>query len=163
MALSEMNEDASIYESALMYAANCHHEQIDRDGNPHIFHCIAVAMPQRTLEGKISALLHDTVEDCKPEKRSRIQEEISAIFGKDVLENVLLLTRPQGMTWKEHIENCMKKEVTAWIKLRDIEHNTHPLRMDNRAAKKMSMYLDGYKEICAFLGISRRLNSQVSQ
>lgn len=150
--------EGKLLETALTYASHCHSEQIDRDGKPHIFHCIAVAMPQKTLEGKITALLHDAVEDCAPDKREKVEREIRSTFGEQILENVLLLTRTDEMSWSEHIRNCTKKEVTAWIKLYDIEHNTHPMRMDLKAAKKMPMYIEGYSTLCRTLGITRFLN-----
>lgn len=41
-----------------------------------------------------TALLHDALEDCLPEKRAEIEQEIQREYGSEVFEAVLTLTKP---------------------------------------------------------------------
>jgi (p)ppGpp synthase/HD superfamily hydrolase len=143
---------------AFWFAAECHRGQIDRDGKPHVFHAIHVAMKQPTVVGMISGLLHDVLEDCKDGECDRLKVDILQKFGNEVLENVVLLTRTEGMPWSKHIENVCSSPIAASVKKADIEHNTSPGRMDMKAAKRMPMYIEGYAKVCQTLGITRHIN-----
>lgn len=98
----------------------------------------------------IIAVLHDVMEDCGVSF-----EKLEAEFGTNIAEAVFRLSREEYQSWKDYLEKVMMSEDTCWVKLADIEDNTTPWRMDTKAARKMSMYVDAYEKICNRLGITR--------
>ena len=61
--IAAVNSMQGLYNMALALATRAHEGQVDHAGAPYILHPIRVAERCRTMEAKIVALLHDTIED----------------------------------------------------------------------------------------------------
>ena len=71
---------------AIILATEAHKDQVDRGGQPYIFHPLRVMLSVSSIEEKIVAVLHDVVEDTDV-----TLEEISSNFGweiKDAVDSV---------------------------------------------------------------------------
>lgn len=155
--------DAMMIQRALEMCVSFHKEKHDRRGVPYALHPIRVMhrLVHPTPRRMCIALLHDTVEDT-----ACTYEDIRLAVGASIANGVDLLTRPEGMTWKEYIDRMLLyidvddslRADVLYTKLADIEDNTDPRRMDEKAAKRMPMYVEAHERICAHLGITPYLN-----
>ena len=88
---------------ALQFASKCHQGQTRISGEEYIRHPIRVMTRLKALEMPdellITALLHDTIEDCGLSK-----EDISENFGEYISKMVGYLTKPEKGTVHERLE-----------------------------------------------------------
>ncbi|TSC60693.1 MAG: hypothetical protein Greene041662_122 [Candidatus Peregrinibacteria bacterium Greene0416_62] len=132
--------------TALEVCMRIHRNDRDRKGMPFVFHAIRVMNRQHTMERKIIALLHDTVEN-HPE--SMTLERIESLFGTSIRHSVGALTRKHDEAWDAYIDRILTNEDAAMVKLADLEDNMDPRRMDERAAKKTyDAYFTAHSRIC---------------
>ena len=131
---------------ALEICMRVHRDDRDRRGMPFVFHSIRVMNRQQTMERKIIALLHDTVES-HPESVSLA--ELESLFGESICASVQALTCQPGEAWDGYIERLLTDEDAAMVKLADLEDNMDPRRMDEKAAKKTyDKYFAAHSRIC---------------
>jgi (p)ppGpp synthase/HD superfamily hydrolase len=143
--------DVKDLQRAIELVTKAHAGHTDRNGVPYIYHLFYVSAAMDAIDGKILGLLHDSVEDGK-----LTHDQIHAEFGDPMSTYVEIVTRATGETYSHYITRVMTFEITARMKLADIEHNTLVDRMDAKAAQKFPMYRDAYEEICKYLGIPNR-------
>ena len=114
----------SLTAKAMQIAYTAHHGQVDKAGMPYIFHPIHLA---ETMDDEISccvALLHDTVEDT-----DITFADLEAIFPKDVLDALKLLTHRDGTDYFEYVRAIRENPVAVKVKLADIAHNSDQNRL----------------------------------
>ena len=169
------SDDISLIEKAYNQAAEAHHGQLRKSGEPYIIHplCVAIILADLEMDKETIAagLLHDVVEDTIWTK-----EEIQESFGADVallVDGVTKLTALQLSTdntnkTQEQIDMqaqnlrkmflAMAKDIRViLIKLADRLHNMRtlahmPPEKQQRIAQET---LDIYSPIAGRLGISR--------
>ena len=122
---------------AMNLAYNAHHGQFDKGGVPYIFHPIHLA---ESMEDEIStcvALLHDTVEDTDV-----TLEQLAAIFPKEVVEAVDLLTHREDVDYFDYVRAIKTNPIATKVKLADLAHNGDPKRICNQgnAEKRRAKY-----------------------
>lgn len=122
----------SNYETALEFATKAHKGQVDKAGVDYILHPIAVAALLDDETEKITALLHDTVEDCGVSVG-----EIEEQFGKDVADAVKLLTKTDGFNYEEYLANIKKNNIARKVKIADMTHNSDLSRIGHPSQKDM--------------------------
>jgi guanosine-3',5'-bis(diphosphate) 3'-pyrophosphohydrolase len=129
--------DISLVERAYVYSAKVHTGQLRKSGEPYLMHPLAVAsiladfrMDTTTIA---AGLLHDTLEDTPT-----TEEDLRRLFGEDVLNLVLGVTKISKMAFGSTIEKeaaNYRKMVLAMaddirvilIKLADRLHNLRTL------------------------------------
>ena len=150
------DQDTTLLDQAIEYAARAHENQKRATGEPFFIHPLAVTeilteleMDQQTL---CAAILHDTVEDT-----GKTKEEIALKFGADVAEMVDGVTKLDKMSFhsKEELqaENfrkmflAMAKDVrVVIIKLADRLHNMRtmkhlpPAKQEAKARETLDIY-----------------------
>ena len=84
----------------------------------YIYHCIAVANHFENENEKITAMLHDTLEDTTVTK-----DQIEEWFGYEIANTIVYLTRKEGEKYKSYISRLSKNEMARKIKLADLEEN----------------------------------------
>ena len=101
--------------------ANMYHLNQVRDGSglPYIIHPLAVMSNVNTLDEKIVAVLHDTVEDCDCSlddlRRFRIEEH--------TIDAVNAISKRNGEKQEDYLDRVMTNELAYTVKLVDIKHN----------------------------------------
>lgn len=161
-------------QKALAVCVEAHMNQIDRDGLPHSFHCIRVALHQDSDNRMCIALLHDVLEDCPDWTMQRLEQE----FGFQIAFTVGLLSRPEGQSWSQYLAQIMGPAHIMWnqhtdkarafalkrahedamhVKLSDIEDNVSPRRLDDKMRRQLEMYHEGYKMIAKRLGYTDKV------
>lgn len=163
-------------QKALSTCVEAHHDQIDRDGLPHAFHCIRVGLKQDTERRMCIAFLHDVLEDCEGWTFHRLED----MFGHEIAMPVLLLTRGEDQSWGNYIRQILGEDYESakpiwpgdrarWyaqrrayedamhVKMADIEDNVSPRRLDDKMRRQLEMYHEGYKKIARRLGYTDKV------
>jgi len=110
---------AHLIESALRIAINTYMGQVDKGGQPYIWHPIRVALACKTDAERIVALLHGVVEDGGPGTWECLQEA----FPTEIAEAVNGLTRREGEDYEAFIDRCASNELATEVKLADLADN----------------------------------------
>lgn len=94
-------------------------EKEDRAGKPYIKHLIFVCDHVDTLQEKIVALLHDTLEDIDTVSYENIVEK----FGANVAQEVDTLTNKTNTSYEDYIKNIKGNYIATNVKLADLLNN----------------------------------------
>ena len=112
---------------ALAVAQEAHRGQVDKLGKPYIFHPIRVSDSLSDYSEEIQAvgLLHDVIEDTE----LTLEDLHLMDFPVGVIHLVEILTKKEGVTYKEYISNITFVQEAIIVKIADIKDNyPKPLR-----------------------------------
>lgn len=115
-----------LLEEAIILATHGHAGQTDKAGLPYILHPLTVMGGVQTLREKIVAVLHDVLEDT-----SYTKEQLAVIFGIEITESVVALTKRAGETYHLYIMRVKADETARKVKIEDIKHNMDLSRIPN--------------------------------
>ncbi len=121
---------------AIALTATWFQNKTDKAGEPYIMHCIHVMNNPRcnTLDRKIAAMLHDTVE----EEVCTIEDLQREGFSLRILFLVTLLSHDKNkMSYDEYIKGIVIDEDATQIKLADLEHNSNITRLKGIGKKDL--------------------------
>jgi (p)ppGpp synthase/HD superfamily hydrolase len=147
-------------EDAITFAAQAHQGQLDRLGEPYIFHPLRVMLLVKEAGGTeveiAAAALHDVVEDT-----DTTVEELAQLFGTEVASLVDAMSRREGEEYVEYVERCVAASTSA-IKLKqaDLTDNSNPERLARMPAALREELEAKYQS--GFGVIERALGSQAS-
>ena len=113
-------------EFAQALAAFAHDGQTDKGGRPYIEHPMAVADKVEGEDLKVTALLHDVLEDTRV-----THDTLANLFGRRIADAVDALTRREGETYEAFIERVCQDDLARVVKLADLEHNMDLSRISN--------------------------------
>lgn len=107
------------FDEALKIAVEAHTGQKDRLGLPYLEHVIRVAMSVPAGELRLTALLHDVLEDCPDWEKWRL--EFRNVPSK-IVNAIVALTRDPEKPYMEYIETVIAAgEPAIIVKLADLE------------------------------------------
>lgn len=106
-------------ERAIQIAVEAHAGQTDKAGNPYILHPLRIMFKMRTDEERMTAALHDVVEDSAWTLDNLREEGFSAA----VVEAVRCMTRAPEASYEEFIDIAMANPISCQVKLADITDN----------------------------------------
>ena len=121
------NSNHREFELALQLSMKYHEGQVDKQGEPYILHSVRVAM---RLEGPLLrsiGVLHDVLEDCRPEERRFVVDDIHIYLGESVLSYVKMLTRGEEK-YEDYITMLAPEPIARKVKLADLADNLDPDR-----------------------------------
>lgn len=108
-------------EETLRIALDAHEGQLDLDGNPVIFHILAVGYAgENELEQK-AGFLHDVVEDSP----LTLTDLKKLGVEPEVVEAVDLLTNREDGSYEDYVRRIVRSgnEIAIHVKLHDLRHN----------------------------------------
>jgi len=135
-------------EDAIIFACSAHRGQTDKGGAPYILHPLRVMLGVSGDERRITAVLHDVVEDSGIDPAV-----IAARFGDDVAQAVVALSRRDNEDYDAFIERCTRNPIARDVKRADIEDNLDLSRLtritasDRERAAKYRRALDRLEAI----------------
>ena len=118
-------------EKAIEIAARAHAGQVDKAGQPYILHPIQVMLRVDSEEERITAVLHDVVEDSDV----TLDDLRQAGFSESVLEAVCALTKLDGETRIEAARRAVVNDIARVVKLADNAENMDMRRIPNPGPK----------------------------
>lgn len=132
---------------ALAYAlaAYAHRDQKDKAGRPYIEHPVKVSEGVTGEDEKIVALLHDVLEDTFVQETT-----IRNLFGDEIADAVLAMTRVPGENYMDFIRRCRENPLAWTVKLADLAHNMYLSRLENVSEKDLKR-LEKYRKARALL------------
>jgi (p)ppGpp synthase/HD superfamily hydrolase len=127
---------------AVEFAARAHNGQVDKRGDPYLFHLLrvsrAVMAATHNEQATIAALLHDVLEDT-----SVTEDQIWLTFGPVVLDTVKAVTRKNGDSYRGYIDSIVAKGGNAvLIKLSDIRDHLATIDEVPDSGRLKRRYLD---------------------
>jgi (p)ppGpp synthase/HD superfamily hydrolase len=129
----------SSLEKAISIAARAHEGQRDKAGAPYILHPLRVMMKMTTEEARITAVLHDLIEDTDWTIERLAQEG----FHRDILDAVDCLTNTEGEEYEAFIRRVQLNPLAVTVKIADLEDNLDVSRLKEVTAydeKRMEKY-----------------------
>lgn len=119
---------------AYVIACCAHSGQVDKAGKPYINHPYAVAEQMPDEITTAVAFLHDVLEDNK----NFTAKDLEALgVPKEVVENVVYLTRTDGCSYMDYIRSLCDKSVAKTVKLADLHHNSDLSRLSEVTQKDL--------------------------
>lgn len=127
-------------EKAILLAKKAHQGQVDKGGQPYFLHLLRVMESCETEEEKITALLHDTLEDTA----LTLDDLRKAGFSENVLEAIVCLTRGEE-DYMAYIEGVCRNPLASAVKAADLTDNMDLSRIPNPAERDF-VRLEKYKK-----------------
>jgi len=110
----------SSLERAIAIAAKAHEGQTDKAGAPYVLHPLRMMLKLSLLEERITAVLHDVVEDSEISFDDLRREG----FSRRVIEAIDSVTRRPNESYEEFIVRAAADPIGRRVKLADLEDNS---------------------------------------
>ncbi|MBU1238296.1 HD domain-containing protein [Myxococcota bacterium] len=133
----------STLEKAIGLAATVHAGQTDKAGVPYILHPLRVMLNQTTNETRITAVLHDVVEDSD----MTIGDLRHMGFSQNILDAIEAVTKRSGEPYEDFIKRSAKNPIAKLVKKADLLDNidisriASPTQADTERIAKYEMAL----------------------
>lgn len=108
---------------AMKLAYTAHEGQMDKCGQPYIFHPYHLAEQMDDEISTCVALLHDVVEDTDV-----TLDDLEKQFPPEVVEGVRLLTHDPAVDYFDYVRAIKGHPVAQKVKLADLAHNSDESR-----------------------------------
>ena len=125
----------NLYKKAVIIAQEAHKGQLDKGGNPYIEHPLYVASQVDTMELKIVAVLHDTLEDSDMTANDLKKEG----FPERIVDAIVMLTHEDGdeEAYLDYIRRVATNTMAAAVKRADLMHNMDMSRIQKPTEKDL--------------------------
>jgi hypothetical protein len=151
----------STLEQAIAIAAKAHEGQVDKAGAPYILHPLRMMLCVSTTEERITAILHDVVEDCGVSLEALRAQGFSDI----VIEAIDSVTRRPKESYDAFVRRAASNPIGRRVKLADLEDNSDLSRIANPTARdhgRIAKYRRAVETICALENSNNRLQERYS-
>lgn len=118
-------DKSKLLERAIFIAVNAHIGQTDKAGKPYIFHPLRVMQACPSIDEKIVAVLHDTIEDTTVTTEILAKEK----FPQYIIDAVLVLTKDKKESYADFIRRVSWNPLAAAVKIEDIKDNMDTSRL----------------------------------
>jgi len=137
---------------AILIAAKAHAGQVDKAGEPYIFHPFRVMMSGTSEVERICGVLHDTIEDSDITLEFLREEGCS----EEVLEVLDCLTKRTEESYDDFIGRVLKNKTACRVKLADLQDNMDLSRikhMTEQDETRMKKYREAAERIYDVLAV----------
>jgi len=122
----------STLERAVAIAATAHQGQRDKADAPYILHPLRVMLRVTTEAERITAVLHDVIEDCDGWSFERLLDEG---FSADIIEALRSVTKRDGEAYEDFVRRACENPIGRRVKLSDLHDNCDLSRIGNPTAQ----------------------------
>ncbi len=152
----KLSKLTSLVDKAEFLALKYHLYQTDKVGKAYIYHPRAVASMLDDEYGKITALLHDTVEDSDIDINL-----LKSVFPSPVVDAVLTMTHKEDEDYFDYVERVSKNPLARRVKLCDLTHNMDLSRL-NEITEYDLIRQEKYKKAKAMLLEGENMNNNIN-
>lgn len=125
----------TLLEKAISLALEIHAGQTDRAGHPYILHPLTLMVQMDSDDERITAVLHDTIEDSNL-TIDQLQQKLN--LPAHIAEAIDLLSHDKNeMDYDSYIERLRPNALALKIKLADLRHNMDLTRLDQIRPENM--------------------------
>jgi hypothetical protein len=131
---------------AIEIAIEAHKGQTDKAGKPYILHIFQVMARGKSEDEKITALLHDVVEDTA---WTLAKLEAEGFSGK-IIQALDCLTKREGENYEAFIERVKENPLAVKVKINDLEDNMDIRRLrelSDNDVNRLNKYIKAYREL----------------
>lgn len=136
----------TVAERALIFAIEAHGDQIDKGGEPYIWHPIRVALNFDKSALRAVALLHDVLEDTDV-----TEQTMRLVFGDNITDAVVALTKKPDQDYPDFIRQCGENEVARLVKIADLADNMDASRLPQPLSDADVARIDKYEKAVVML------------
>ena len=139
-----MENQEKLLEKAYKLCLEKHAGQSDKVGKPYFMHPFRVAQRCDTMEQKIVALLHDTIEDTDVTPDFLLAEG----FPQEIIDGIMAVTRKDDEDYFEFIKRASENTIGRVVKIHDLEDNMDLRRLesiDDRMKERLNRYIRSYR------------------
>ena len=144
----------STLERAIVIAVKEHEGKFDKGGAPYILHPLHVMLNLSTNEERITAVLHDVVEDGG----ITLENLRSEGFSESIIEAVDAVTIRSGETYESFVLRAASNPIGRKVKLADLQHNCDLSRIPNPTASDYERSKKYSRAIETILNIEDKTN-----
>ena len=135
-------------QKAIILAAMCHENQVDKNGKPYILHPLEVMFSLKDYDEThmIVAVLHDVMEDCG------VTEQIlkNDGYSQEIIDAIKSVSRlDKSEDYMDFIKRASLNKIGSLIKLHDLLNNMDPKRQivnpTRKDLERQAKYLKAYK------------------
>lgn len=137
----------STLEHAIAIAAIAHTGQVDKAGAPYILHPLRMMLALSSNEERITAVLHDVVEDCAGWTFDRLRTEG---FSDKIISALDSVTKRDGEPYEAFVLRAASNPIGIRVKLADLEDNCNLARITSPTAKDHAR-IEKYKQAIAVI------------
>jgi GTP diphosphokinase / guanosine-3',5'-bis(diphosphate) 3'-diphosphatase len=123
---------------AIEIATRAHAGQVDKAGAPYIEHPLRVMRSLESERDKISAMLHDVIEDTSV----TLQDLAAQGFEQDIIDAVDALTKRRGETRMQAAARAAVNPIARRVKLADNADNMDLSRIKNPTEKDLARMVE---------------------
>ena len=122
----------STLECAVAIAATAHEGQRDKAGAPYILHPLRVMLRVSTEAERITAVLHDVVEDCEGWSFERLRTEG---FPEEIIEALQSVSKREGEAYEDFVKRACENPIGRRVKMSDLHDNCDLSRISSPTEK----------------------------
>ncbi len=131
---------------AFLLARKAHKGQMDKSGTAYIKHPVAVARMCSTKEERITALLHDVIEDTDITSDNLFSYGIPL----DIVDAIVCLSKKKGIDYFEYLRNVKKNPLARAVNIADFTHNMNLSRLNSISDEDIRR-VEKYKKAILFM------------
>lgn len=120
-----MSQSSFTLDDAVALAAKAHAGQVDKAGQPYIEHPMRVMRRVQTDDERITAVLHDILEDTSV----TVDDLRSLRCPENVIAAVVALSKHPGESLEDSMARAAADPIALVVKRADIADNSAPLRL----------------------------------
>jgi (p)ppGpp synthase/HD superfamily hydrolase len=121
----------ALFEKAIKIALKAHKGKTDKGGNPYILHPLRIMTSMDTLEEKITAILHDVIEDSDISVEYLTKHK----FPESITNAITLLSKTKNQNYDDYIKEIKKNKLATKVKIADLEDNMNLSRLKSITEK----------------------------
>lgn len=131
-------------QSVVSYAAYRHIGQLDKGGEPYLWHVLRVGMSLLPdLDAARLGLLHDVLEDTEA---ARGEVLLVLEHNLELMADLEALTRRPGESYAEYIQRAADSPRAARVKVADLTDNLSSRRLELAAAVKGQAWVNSHTQ-----------------
>lgn len=135
-------------DDAIALATTAHAGQVDKSGRPYIDHVLRVAGGVRSPDERMTAVLHDVVEDT-----TLSLDDLQRRGCSDhVVEAIDALTRREGEVAEDYYGRVAANPIALAVKRADLADNSDPSRLAELPGEVAQRLREKYAEANRLLG-----------